>query len=97
MWEFISHKFVQPQRWTWVRVSETGQTIQQSPAEYDSFGTALSDAKQHGFDRAEDKFVLIELEQNDAGALGILVGIQGTSADNRYELEPDAFRACRFR
>ena len=61
MWEFTIHRFVQPERWSWVRVSENGRAIQQSPEAYQSFGTALSNAKQYGFDRAMDVLILIEL------------------------------------
>jgi len=68
MWEFIAHKFVQPERWSWVHVSKNGRTIQRSPVAYESFGNALSSATRCGFDRAQHDFVLLELQGDNVDA-----------------------------
>lgn len=62
MWEFVAHKFVEPPRWTWVRVSESGRAFQKSPATYESLGKAVGNAMLYGFDGTQHKCRLIELE-----------------------------------
>jgi hypothetical protein len=62
MWEFVEHKFVEPARWTWSRVGNSGRVYQRSPAAYQSLGNAIAGAMLYGFDGTKDQFRLIELE-----------------------------------
>ena len=61
MWEFTAHKYSAAERWTWVRVSAGGRSVQRSQSAFDSYTRALEDAIRHGFNALSDKVRLIEL------------------------------------
>lgn len=62
MWEFVAQKFVQPPRWTWARVNESGRTIQKSMSTYPSLGHALANAMAFGLEGGKDQIKIVELE-----------------------------------
>jgi hypothetical protein len=80
MWEFTSHEFAAPDRWTWAQVAPSGRTIQRSREAFSSWVNAVADATAHGFDPASDGFDVIRLAAKQPQAAGAQPGYQGRSA-----------------
>jgi hypothetical protein len=80
MWEFTSHEFAVPNRWTWAQVAQSGRTIQRSRGAFPSWVHAVTDATAHGFNVTNDSFDLIRLAGKQTPAPGATPGYQGASA-----------------